>query len=126
VPVHFINGIWGVLAVSIFAVGNPDTAAWNGVESPVTGIVGGSFGQILPQLLEIVSITAVAFGLSYAFFSVLKRAGVLRSRAEDELAGLDLPEMGEQGYVTDGVAVPGGGIELFPAPAAGTSPAGAD
>jgi Amt family ammonium transporter len=126
VPVHFVNGIWGVLAVGIFAVGNPDTAAWNGVESAVTGIVGGSFSQVFPQLLEVVSIAAFAFGLSYAFFSVLKRAGVLRSRAEDELAGLDLPEMGEQGYVTDGVAVPGGEVERVPAPAAGVSTVGAD
>jgi Amt family ammonium transporter len=111
VPVHFVNGIWGVLAVGIFAVGNPDTAAWNGVESAVTGIVGGNFTQIVPQLFEIVAITAVAFGLSYAFFSALKRAGLLRSRAEDEVGGLDLPEMGEQGYVTGGVGVPGGQVE---------------
>jgi Amt family ammonium transporter len=92
VPVHFVNGMWGVLAVGIFAVGNPDTAAWNGVESAVTGIVGGSF----------------AFGTSYVFFTILKRAGVLRSRAEDEIGGLDMPEMGEHGYVSDGVGVPGG------------------
>jgi Amt family ammonium transporter len=89
-------------------VGNPDTAAWNGVESAVTGIVGGSFSQILPQLLEVLAIGAFAFGTSYAFFTVLKRAGLLRSRAEDEVGGLDLPEMGELGYVTDGVGVPGG------------------
>ena len=44
----------------------------------------------------------------HAFFSMLKRAGLLRSRAEDEIGGLDMPEMGELGYVTDGVAVPGG------------------
>lgn len=34
-----------------------------------------------------------------------KRAGLLRSRAENEIGGLDMPELG---YVTDGVAVPGG------------------
>lgn len=111
VPVHFVNGMWGVLAVGIFAVGNPDTAAWNGVESPVTGIVGGSFAQILPQVLEAASIAIWGFGLSYVFFTALKRAGLLRSRAEDEINGLDMPEMGEQGYVTDGIAVPGGQVE---------------
>ncbi len=108
VPVHFVNGIWGVLAVGIFAVGNPDTGAWNGVTSPVTGIVAGNFVQIVPQLIEVVSIIVVAFGLSYVFFSALKRAGLMRSRAEDEVNGLDMPEMGELGYVTDGVVVPGG------------------
>ncbi len=110
VPVHFVNGMWGVLAVGIFAVGNPDTGAWNGVTAPVTGIVGGSFGQILPQVLEVVAIATWAFGLSYVFFAALKRAGWLRSRAEDEINGLDIPEMGELGYVTDGVAVPGGQV----------------
>jgi len=108
VPVHFVNGIWGVLAVGIFAVGNPDTGAWNGVTSPVTGIVGGSFGQILPQVFEVLAVGIFAFGTSYALFSVLKRAGLMRSRAEDEIGGLDMPEMGEHGYVSDGVAVPGG------------------
>jgi Amt family ammonium transporter len=108
VPVHFVCGIWGVLAVGIFAVGNPDTGAWNGVTSPVTGMVAGNFTQIVPQLIEVVSIIVVAFGLSYVFFSALKRAGLMRSRAEDEIGGLDMPEMGEQGYVSDGVAVPGG------------------
>ena len=124
VPVHFVNGMWGVLAVGIFAVGNPDTAAWNGVATPVTGIVGGSFGQVLPQVLEVAGIAIWAFGLSYVFFTVLKRAGLLRSRAEDEVAGLDMPEMGEQGYVTDGVAVPGGQVHE-PLPVAGgvTAPA---
>jgi len=58
-----------------------------------------------------VSIIIVAFGLSYVFFNALMRAGLLRTRAEDEVGGLDLPEMGEQGYVTDGVGVPGGQVE---------------
>ncbi|HEY3231688.1 MAG TPA: ammonium transporter [Roseiflexaceae bacterium] len=123
VPVHFVCGIWGVLSVGIFAVGNPDTGAWNGVTAPVTGMVGGNFTQIVPQLIEVLAITAVAFGLSYAFFSVLKRAGILRSRAEDELNGLDLPEMGEQGYVTGGVAVPGGQVDHMPVPSGGVSTA---
>jgi ammonium transporter, Amt family len=124
VPVHFVNGMWGVLAVGIFAVGNPDTAAWNGVESAVTGVVGGSFAQILPQVLEAASIAIFVFGTSYVFFTILKRAGLLRSRAEDEIGGLDMPEMGELGYVTDGVAVPGGmSEEPVPVKSGVTAPA---
>jgi Amt family ammonium transporter len=123
VPVHFVNGIWGVLAVGIFAVGNPDTAGWNGISSAVTGIISGNLVQIVPQLFEVLAIATFAFGLSYAFFSVLKRAGLLRSRAEDEIGGLDLPEMGEQGYVAGGVAVPGGQVDHMPVPAGGVSTA---
>lgn len=122
VPVHLANGIWGVLAVGIFSVGNPDSAAWNGMDSAVTGLIAGGFTQIIAQLIEVVAVATFAFGLSYAFFSVLKRAGVLRSRAEDEIAGLDLPETGELGYVADGVEVPGG-MSSAPTPAAVTAPA---
>ena len=36
-PVHFVNGLWGVIAVGIFASANPASAGWNGVRhlSPV-------------------------------------------------------------------------------------------
>ena len=124
VPVHFAGGIWGVLSVGIFASGNPDTAGWNGIATPVTGIVGGNFVQIIPQVIEILAIALWAFGLSYAFFSLLKRIGILRSRAEDEVAGLDVPEMGERGYAPD-VLVPGGQVEPVPIPAGGVSRAAA-
>ena len=68
-------------------------------------------------------VSIFAFGLSYVFFAALKRAGLLRSRAEDEVAGLDMPEMGEEGYVTDGVAVPGGQVlEPVGAPSGVTAP----
>jgi Amt family ammonium transporter len=120
VPVHFVNGVWGVVAVGIFAVGNPDTAAWNGMDSSVTGMIAGGYTQIIAQLIEVFAITTFAFGLSYAFFSVLKRMGILRSRAEDEINGLDMPEMGEEGYLTD-VPVPGGQVGM-PVPAATFSP----
>jgi Amt family ammonium transporter len=124
VPVHFVNGMWGVIAVGLFAKGNPDTAAWNGIDKPVTGLFyGGGVGQLLAQVLEAASIGVMAFVLSYAFFKVLKRAGVLRSRAEDEIAGLDIPDMGVQGYVgDDGVVMP----ELTPSKQGSTeaAPAG--
>ena len=101
VPVHFVNGLWGVLAVGIFANGNPDTAAWNGVATPVTGLLYGGGGQFLAQLAEAVSIAVVVLGTSLVFFSILKRLNLLRVSPAVELAGLDMPEMGAEGYPKD-------------------------
>ena len=101
VPVHFFNGLWGVLAVGIFANGNPDTAAWNGVESAVTGLLYGGTTQILAQFAEAGSIIVFVFGLSYVFFKALAALKLLRVSRDVELQGLDLPEMGTLGYPTD-------------------------
>ncbi|NTU82205.1 MAG: ammonium transporter [Chloroflexales bacterium] len=109
VPVHFVNGIWGVLAVGIFANGNPDTAAWNGIDTPVSGLIAGNFGQFAAQALEAVSVAVVVGGLSYVFFRVLNGANLLRVSPEHELAGLDLPEMGMPGYHGDGAYIPEAG-----------------
>ncbi|MGQ0601268.1 MAG: ammonium transporter [Anaerolineales bacterium] len=101
VPVHFVNGIWGVLAVGIFANAHPATAGWNGVETAVTGLIAGGTTQILAQLAEVGAIAVTVFGLSYIFFRILAAVGVLRVSAEVELKGLDIPEMGAVGYPTD-------------------------
>jgi Amt family ammonium transporter len=99
VPVHFVNGLWGVIAVGLFASGNPDTAAWNGIDQAVTGLLyGGGFGQLAAQLFEAVAIAGVVFVTSYVFFAILNRFGVLRSEASAEVIGLDIPEMGARGY----------------------------
>ena len=45
------------------------------------------------------AIIVFVFGLSFVFFKVLMGAKILRSSRADELAGLDLPEMGAPGYV---------------------------
>lgn len=99
VPVHFFCGLWGVLSVGIFASGNPDTAAWNGMDQAVTGLLyGGGFGQLTAQLFEALAVFGAAFGLSYVFFQILNSLGILRSEAKAEIIGLDIPEMGARGY----------------------------
>jgi Amt family ammonium transporter len=108
VPVHFFNGLWGLLSVGIFAKGLPETAGWNGIQSPVTGLLYGGGTQILAQVAEIGSIFIFVFGLSYVFFKVLNALKLLRSKPEDELAGLDIPEMGTPGYTTVDVRMAGG------------------
>lgn len=98
VPVHFFGGIWGLLAVGLFAMGNPDTAGWNGVPTPVTGLLYGNPTQILAQLAEIGAIPTLVFVPSYVFFRILDALGLLRVAPAVERSGLDLPEMGMEGY----------------------------
>lgn len=108
VPVHLVNGMWGVLAVGIFANGSAVTAGWNGVATPVTGLLYGSTGQIVAQLFELVAVFVSVFALSWAFFKVVNAVKLLRSAPADELVGLDIPEMGAPGYTTVDVVMPGG------------------
>lgn len=108
VPVHFANGVWGLLSVGIFANGNPATAGWNGIQTPVRGLLYGGHTQIIAQLFETGSIFVLAAGLSYCFFKVLSAVGLLRTNPADELVGLDLPEMGMPGYTNVDVVMPGG------------------
>ncbi|MBL8058163.1 MAG: ammonium transporter [Anaerolineales bacterium] len=101
VPVHFVNGLWGVLAVGIFANGNPNSAGWNGMSSAVTGLVAGGTTQIVAQIAEAAAVAGTVFAGSYLFFKILAAVGLLRVSAEVELQGLDLPEMGAEGYPKD-------------------------
>lgn len=102
IPVHLGNGLWGVLAVGIFANGNPDTAAWNGVSTAVTGLLyGGGFGQLIAQIIEGAAVIIVVGGLSFLFFKVLAALNLLRVSPEVELAGVDMEEMGSIGYPKD-------------------------
>jgi Amt family ammonium transporter len=113
IAVHGVNGIFGVLAVGIFANGNYGGAAdansvgWNG--SPysghgVEGIIKGDWGQLGAQALGAVVLCTVIFGVAYTFFklqdTISKKMGKggIRSKEEDELMGLDLPEMGVSAY----------------------------
>ena len=79
---------------------NPDTAAWNGIDSAVTGLFygGGLVNQLAAQLIEVVAIFVFVFGLSYLFFRLLSSFGILRSEPSAEIVGLDIPEMGARGY----------------------------
>jgi ammonium transporter, Amt family len=100
ISVHGICGAFGVLAVGIFANGSYG-AGWNGSSSGgVEGIIKGDWGQLGAQALGALTIATVIFGIALTFFKVqnaLTKGGI-RPTAEDELAGLDLPEMGVLAY----------------------------
>jgi ammonium transporter, Amt family len=111
VPVHFVNGLWGVISVGIFASGDAVSAGWNGVAGAVTGLLYGGGTQILAQLAEAGSVIVFAGLLSYVFFKVLAALKLLRSDPRDELTGLDMPEMGAQGYSSVDVHMHGSAVK---------------
>ncbi|HHW01464.1 MAG TPA: ammonium transporter [Thermoanaerobacterales bacterium] len=96
--VHGVNGIWGLISVGLFADGTYG-AGLNGVPTAVTGLLyGGGFGQLAAQLIDVAVIIVYGFGLSYLFFKVLDMTVGLRVKAEHEISGLDLHEMGALAY----------------------------
>lgn len=106
VSVHGICGVWGVLAVGIFADGAYG-AGWNGVGATtymnianrgVTGLLYGDTGQFFAQAIDAVVVILWSFGTAFAFFTLQKKIMGIRSAEEDELQGLDLPEMGALAY----------------------------
>ena len=70
----------------------------------VEGIIKGNWGQLGAQVLGAGVLCTVIFGISYAFFFLQNRVslamgkGGIRSSAEDEIVGLDFPEMGIEAY----------------------------
>ena len=104
IAVHGVNGTFGVLCVGLFANGSYG-AGWNGSDvEGVKGLFWGDAGQFFAQLLGVVVIWTVIFGVAFTFFKVqdgVSKAlgkGGIRSKEDEELTGLDVPEMGVQGY----------------------------
>ena len=100
IAVHGVNGIFGVLAVGIFANGSYGSG-WNGSPTKgVEGIIKGDWGQLGAQVLGVAVILCVIFPIAYGFFKIQNKItkGGIRSSEEDEIMGLDLPEMGVKAY----------------------------
>jgi Amt family ammonium transporter len=97
VGVHFANGLWGVLALGLFANGEYGEGL-NGVAGGVRGLLYGDAGQLVAQ--SIGAATNVVFvGLATTLtFILLDRIVGNRVAPADELDGLDLSEMGIEGY----------------------------
>ena len=87
VGVHMANGIWGTIAVGLFA--NPDApAGLNGL------CYTGEFKQLGLQLLGFGSVAAYAAIMMIITFAVIKKTVGLRTTAEEEILGLDITEHG--------------------------------
>ena len=96
VSVHCVNGVWGTLAVGLFAA---PTACGYGNE--LAGLFyGGGFKFLGIQLLGAGATAAWAFGTGLAIFFALKKLGILRVSTKTELKGLDMTEHGQDAYAS--------------------------
>lgn len=99
ISVHGANGLWGVLSVGLFADGQSNYGgSWNGVTGSVTGLFYGDASQLVAQLVGIATLIGFVFTFSFALNWVLDIILGQRVSAETEIAGLDIPEMGQLGY----------------------------
>jgi Amt family ammonium transporter len=95
VSVHLVNGVWGTLAVGLFA--NPAVSPAAAVVKPGL-FMGGGLTQLLPQVYGVLAVGAFVFLLSLAVWTVIKVAMGLRVSAEEEIEGLDVGEHGNMAY----------------------------
>ena len=99
ISVHGTNGLWGVLSVGLFADGTSNYGgAWNGVTGNVTGLFYGDASQLAAQLVGISTLIGFVFTFSFLINLALEFFVGQRVSIETEVAGLDLPEMGQLGY----------------------------
>ena len=91
IAVHGFSGLWGLLAVGIFAAGH------NGV----SGLVDGNAEQIVSQLISMAVVVAWSLVTGFALFFGLKATIGVRASREEEVAGLDMSEHGLETYVMD-------------------------
>lgn len=88
VSVHGVLGIWGVLAVGIFASGYPAASGDAGV--PLTSFFG--------QFVGVVAMLALGFIPGYVLSLILRVIGQLRVPEHAEVAGLDATKVPSSAY----------------------------
>ncbi|MGQ0645103.1 MAG: ammonium transporter [Elusimicrobiota bacterium] len=99
--VHLCNGVWGTLAVGLFAVdGITGASTGNGLFN------GGGFKLLGAQILGSGSVILFTLVVSLVFWGVIKAVLGLRVTRDEEIRGLDIDEHGMEAYA---------GFQTFPA-----------
>ena len=97
VAVHMMNGIWGTIAVGLFATSTApgyEIAIESGTIKGEGLFYGGGFEQLGLQLLGFVSVAAWTAVCMTIVFLVIKATVGLRASREEEIKGLDATEHG--------------------------------
>ena len=98
---HGLAGIWGTLAVGIFAsprliVEGAAPGVWYSITDSAP--FSATFGQLGVQGLAVLFTFVVVFAISIATFAAIKATIGLRVPPEEEDAGLDISSHGMYGY----------------------------
>ncbi len=88
VAVHMMNGIWGTIAVGLFATETAPECTINGL------FYGGGFDLLGLQLLGVITVGVWAAITMTITFLVIKNTIGLRASVEEETRGLDITEHG--------------------------------
>ena len=91
VGVHCVGGTTGALLTGVFAAKAVNSAG-------ADGLVFGNPGQFLTQLIAVVVTLLYCFVLAFILLKIVDALVGLRVEEEEELAGLDLSQHGENAY----------------------------
>ena len=86
VAVHCVNGMWGTIAVGLFACN--ESYGSKGL------FYGGGVHQLLVQAAGVVAIAVYTVICMFVVFKVIKAVNGLRVSAQEEIEGLDITEHG--------------------------------
>lgn len=105
--VHLLGGIWGTLAVGLFADAQFSADVGNGL------FFGGGLGLLGVQALGVLVVGLFVVAASTGLWLGIKHTMGLRVDQEEEYLGLDITEMRMRAYPNDDVH----GVRTIPAPA---------
>jgi Amt family ammonium transporter len=98
--VHGTCGAWGILSLGLFADGRYGDG-WNGVPGPVRGLFYGDPAQFGAECIGLLANVAWVGAVTFVTLKILEVTVGNRVSVQTELAGLDVPEMGMEGYATE-------------------------
>jgi ammonium transporter, Amt family len=104
--VHGVGGIFGALAVGIFAAA--------GISGNPAGLLGGNPGLLGKQLISVVAAGSYSFIVTFVILKAVDALVGLRVTTEEEDIGLDLTQHGERGYIMGVGELMGGGRPSLP------------
>jgi ammonium transporter, Amt family len=97
ISVHGVNGAWGALALGLFADGTYGEGM-NGVYGPVRGLFYGDTGQLVSELIGIAANVLFVGCCALATLAIIEKLLGNRVSLADEQRGLDVSELGLEGY----------------------------